>query len=49
MTVDELRILLADLPGDLPVTFRADYHVNHPVSGHVVLDDQVALTPYETP
>lgn len=49
MTVDELRTVLADLPGNLPVTFRADYHVNLPVSGHVLLDDELFLTPYETP
>lgn len=49
MTVDELRTLLADLPADLPVTFREDYHRNTPVLGCVVLDDQIALTPYETP
>lgn len=44
-----LRTLLETLPGDLPVTFREDFHRNTPVRGCVVLDDQVALTPYETP
>lgn len=48
MTVQKLRTLLADLPPNLPVTFREDFHVNTPVCGHVLLDDELVLTPYET-
>ena len=49
LTVHELRDLLSTLPPDLPVTFREDFHVNTPVLGHVLLDDELVLTPYETP
>lgn len=48
MTVDELRTLLDTLPGDFKVCLRDDYRTI-PVRGHVLLDDELVLTPYETP